>query len=110
MEENYITSLGGVISSLQSLCRSESRTKRTLCKREIKERLIMEEVARCNDTEFQEWKDKAIDQAKVCFRECRLYSRDTITECNSACINPMIQEIWKNTNTAEFTGISQKYV
>ena len=109
MEENYVTSLGGVISSLQSLCRSESKTKRALCKREIKERLIMEEVARCNDKEFAAWKDKALDKAQDCFKDCRLYARDTITECNSTCLNPMIQEIWKNTNMAEFIGISEKY-
>jgi hypothetical protein len=91
MEENHITAVGGVISSLQSLCRQDSKVSRQLCKREIKERMIMEEVSRITDHKFIDWKRGALTEAGECFTECRLKARSEVAQCNSACLNPLVQ-------------------
>jgi hypothetical protein len=109
MEENHITAVGGVISSLQSLCRSDVKHDRALCKREIKERMLMEEVSRVTDKNFINWKRGALAKAAGCFNECRLRGRQEVTQCNSVCLNPLVQEIWKSTNMSEYIGISEKY-
>lgn len=54
MAESYTTALSGVLGVLYSNCRIEDVTKRNLCKREIRERLIEVEVMRSCEIEMGE--------------------------------------------------------
>lgn len=109
MAENYAAALKGVLSGLQSSCRSETQDNTKKCRRAMEERLIMNEVALSLDKPSQKWRAGELNKMKDCYRECQLNGRQQIRECNTLCLNSMIQGLWGRINLAEYDQIASKY-
>jgi hypothetical protein len=109
MAENYSAALKGILSSLQSSCRNEDKEKRKNCRRAMEERVIINEVALSLDKPTQEWRKTEISKVKSCYDNCHVTGRYKIRECNSACLNNLIQGLWKRIDVSEFEKISLNY-
>jgi hypothetical protein len=109
MAENYAAALKGVLSSLQSNCRSEDTEKTGKCRRAMEERLVMNEVALSTDRSTQDWKTSELRSLRACFDECQISGRTKVRECNSTCSNHLLQGLWKRINLTEYEQIASKY-
>jgi len=109
MAENYTAALEAVLGTLQSTCRNESSDKRYKCRREMRERVIMEEVAKCADPHHQAWKNAEFANIKSCYQNCKTHGKNRVKECNTRCLNSLVQGIWKRVNVPEFESIASKY-
>lgn len=109
MAENYAAGLKGVISGLQSNCRSESKGNIEKCKRAIEERMIINEVALSTDIPSQKWRASQQASLSDCLDNCRINGRTKIRECNTVCSNNLIQGLWKRINIIEYEQIAAKY-
>ena len=109
MEDAHVAAVSSVISSLQGFCRGSNPSKRTLCRREIHERVLMEEISRSDDPEYLNWRLGNETAMRACLDECRIHGKTMTRPCNSQCLNPVVQGVWKRTNVPEFEAIIAKY-
>lgn len=109
MVESYTAALKGVISSLQGACRSEDPKKIQKCKRVIEEKMITNEIGLAFDEPTTQWRNSELKKVKDCYDKCHVVGRYKIRECNTVCLNSMIQSIWSRVNVIEFEEIAIKY-
>lgn len=109
MAENYATAVGSVLSSLTSMCRTDSQGDRERCKREIRERMLFDEVARSTDVAIQGWKTDELGRIKECYAHCQIWGKHETRECNTRCLNSLVQGLWKRVNVHEYEQIAAKY-
>ena len=109
MAENYTAALKAVIQSLQGFCKIDDNDSRKKCKREIYERAVIEELSRTTDKDWISWKENSLAKAKECYEYCRVWGKDEVKICNTTCLNPIVQGIWKGTNLTEYKHIISKY-
>ena len=109
MEDSHVAAVSSVISSLQGFCRGGNSGKRQLCRREIYERVVMEEVARSDDAGYVKWRTTNEANMQACLDECRITGKTVVRACNTRCLNPLVQGVWKHTNVPEFEAIIAKY-
>lgn len=109
MEDSHVAAVSSVISSLQGFCRGGNPGKRQLCRREIYERVLMEEIARSDDPEYVKWRTNNEAHLQACLDECRVTGKTMVRPCNTRCLNPVVQGVWKHTNVPEFEAIVTKY-
>lgn len=104
-----MAAVSSVISSLQGFCRGKNSDKRQMCRREIQERVLMEEIARSDDQEYLKWRLGNEAKLQACLDECRITGKTMVRPCNTRCLNPLVQSVWKRTNVPEFEAIISQY-
>ena len=109
MAESYPAALKGVLSSLQSSCRSENSDNIKKCKRAMEERIVINEVALSLDKPSQTWRSRELAKVKSCYHECQINGKHEVRECNTLCLNSLIQGVWGRINLAEYDQIASKY-
>ena len=110
MAENYSVAFNSVLAALRSMCRNEDSEKKSKCQREIYERMLFDEVARCTDVTIQQWKQSELDNMKACYKDCQVRSKSEVKECNTRCLNPLVQSLWQKINVKEYESIASKYL
>lgn len=109
MEDVHAAALSAVISSLQGFCRGPNATSRQRCRREIHEKVVMEEISRSDDPEYFHWRKANSKKLEACFEECRATGKTEVKTCNGECLSTVVQGIWKRTNVPEYEAVIGKY-
>ena len=105
----YGAALKGVVTSLQSNCRSADPDQQGKCKRAVEEFMVISQVAVANNTEFANWRSSEMERAQQCYNNCQITGRDVVRQCNSTCLNGLIQGIWTRVSLPEYERIARKY-
>ena len=109
MAENYSAALSSILASLTSMCRFEDGDKQSMCKRELREKMLEDEVTRSTDPEVQKWKRSEFAELRGCYRDCQVRAKLFVKECNTRCLNSLVQSLWQRVNVSEYEKIVAKY-